>query len=1291
MSLRPWLALLLLAAPQLSAQTLRVPDQTGAIATAGQVFVVQYTPGADSGAFDFALAASPSANLTITAASASIPNGLVSCSHTAVTVTCTALATSPANDLGAGTISVTYTAAAIAGPIALSFTSAEFGDQEGGVEPGTTIGGTLTLPRGPQAALSATAAPSALVFGGSAALSASGGSGGGALTWSVTAGASHCSVAGSTLTATGVGDCTVSVTKAGDANYLPASASTTVTVSRAPQAALTASASPQTLALGGSSALSTSGGSGSGAVVWSISSGGSVCTLSGSTLTGSGVGQCTVTATKAADANYLSATASVTVTVTPAPGAQALSVPDGSGRINTGGQAFVIQYTPGSGAGGFDFTLAASPAGRITPSSAVASIPNGSATCSVTGSQVACSVAASTPGVDLGAGQVTVAYAAGATAGDVALAFTASAFHGHGGASAPGTATGGTLSLLRNPQATLSLSATPGTLVFGASASLATTGGSGSGAVTYAVSSGAGVCAVSGATLMATGVGNCTVTATKAADAAFEAATASVVVGVSRAPQATLSALASPATILRGGSSALSTSGGSGGGAVSYAVTAGGSVCSVSGATLSGTGVGQCTVTATRAGDAQYLSATATTTVTVNPLPSAQSLSIPNATGILQASGQTFVVQYTPGQDSGGFDFNLAASPAGRITITGVSHAIPNSSTSCTHTAGSVTCVSTALTPSVDLGQGTVTVTYQAGATAGPVALQFGVHSFFDQNGNVEAGSTTNGTLSLPALAQAPLVASASPSTLAFGATAALSTSGGSGSGAVSWSVSAGAGVCSVSGATLTATGVGSCSLTATKAGDATFAPVSATVGVTVVRALQAPLSVSATPATLDSGGSAALSTSGGTGTGAVSYAITSGAGACAVGGATLTAVAPGACTVTATKAADAHYEAATATVQVTVRNSLPTLTLPASVATREDLPSAPVAITIGDAETSAAALQLSATSSNAALVADAGLPAGFGGSGANRSLVVTPVANANGSATVTVSVTDANGGVRSAAIAVSVSPVNDAPDFAVPSVLTVAPGASGPQQRGGFASGVVFGPPDEQSSQAVQSYAVSESSDPAGVVSAAALAADGTLSFTLSGTPGVADLLAVLTDNGGTADGGVAQSAPVPFRIVVPLAADVEVSLGNARPHVLPGDVVTWELRVANAGPSPANGARVVFAVPAGVAGASWQCASVVGAACTAASAAGGIDQTVDLPVGGVLRYVLTGTVQAAVGAVLNATASASLPLGLVDPDTGDNAAVDNDPVVPEVILGDDFEGAGGSSVAGGDAAPRD
>jgi hypothetical protein len=219
----------------------------------------------------------------------------------------------------------------------------------------------------------------------------------------------------------------------------------------------------------------------------------------------------------------------------------------------------------------------------------------------------------------------------------------------------------------------------------------------------------------------------------------------------------------------------------------------------------------------------------------------------------------------------------------------------------------------------------------------------------------------------------------------------------------------------------------------------------------------------------------------------------------------------------------------------------------------------------------------------------------------------------------------------------------------------------------------------------------VSETSDPQGVVSAAAIAADGTLSYTLSGTPGIADFVAVLTDDGGTADGGVAQSAAVPFRIVVPQSADLELWLGNGLAHVLPGDVVAWELRIANAGPSAATGTRLQFAVPAGVSGAAWSCGPVALAACPAAGGGGGIDQSIDLPVGGVLRFVLAGTVQAAVGATLNATATATLRTGLVDPEPSNNTAIDNDPVVPELILSDDFEGAAKSSVAGGEGLPRD
>ena len=60
---------------------------------------------------------------------------------------------------------------------------------------------------------------------------------------------------------------------------------------------------------------------------------------------------------------------------------------------------------------------------------------------------------------------------------------------------------------------------------------------------------------------------------------------------------------------------ALITSGGSGSGAVTYAVTSAGTAgCSVSNGVLKATGVGTCVVTATKAGDATYLSASSAAT-----------------------------------------------------------------------------------------------------------------------------------------------------------------------------------------------------------------------------------------------------------------------------------------------------------------------------------------------------------------------------------------------------------------------------------------------------------------------------------------------------------------------------------------------------------------------------------------------------------------------------------------------------------------------------------------------------
>lgn len=70
---------------------------------------------------------------------------------------------------------------------------------------------------------------------------------------------------------------------------------------------------------------------------------------------------------------------------------------------------------------------------------------------------------------------------------------------------------------------------------------------------------------------------------------------------------------------------------------------------------------------------------------------------------------------------------------------------------------------------------------------------------------------------------QATLVAVATPSTVAYGNTSTLSTTGGSSTGAVSFSAGASTG-CSVSGTTLSVTSAsGSCSITATKAADSNY------------------------------------------------------------------------------------------------------------------------------------------------------------------------------------------------------------------------------------------------------------------------------------------------------------------------------------------------------------------------------------------------------------------------------------------------------------------------------------
>lgn len=127
-------------------------------------------------------------------------------------------------------------------------------------------------------------------------------------------------------------------------------------------------------------------------------------------------------------------------------------------------------------------------------------------------------------------------------------------------------------------------------------------------------------------------------------------------------------------------------------------------------------------------------------------------------------------------------------------------------------------------------------------------------------------------------------------------------------------------------------------------------------------------------------------------------------------------------------KASDGTPSASPATVTLTVNsiNDDPVLDDIADTATDEDTPTPAIAFSVSDVETAAGALTLSASSSNTSLLPDSNIV--LGGSGANRSITLTPAANQSGSATVTVTLTDAEGAIVTDTFVLTVNAVNDTP-----------------------------------------------------------------------------------------------------------------------------------------------------------------------------------------------------------------------------------------------------------------------
>ncbi len=248
--------------------------------------------------------------------------------------------------------------------------------------------------------------------------------------------------------------------------------------------------------------------------------------------------------------------------------------------------------------------------------------------------------------------------------------------------------------------------------------------------------------------------------------------------------------------------------------------------------------------------------------------------------------------------------------------------------------------------------------------------------------------------------------------------------------------------------------------------------------------------------------------------------------------------------TVTVTPAANQHGTstimlsvsdgalAATSAFVLTVNsvNDLPTITAIADQTINEDTNTGALNFVIGDVETVANSLSLTVTTSNATLVPLSNI--NFGGSGAARTVQVTPVANLSGSATITVTVSDGADSV-SEPFVVTVVSVNDVPSFTKGADQNLVEGNSTSQLIPGWATNISAGPPNESSQ--IVAFQITTVSNSSLFLSLPSVNAAGDLSFILFGNAAGTALVSLrIFDNGGTADGGVAISAEQTFSITV-------------------------------------------------------------------------------------------------------------------------------------------------------------
>ena len=691
------------------------------------------------------------------------------------------------------------------------------------------------------------AAPERAIVGGTYAVSARASSGL-PVKYAVVGKKDVCKVSGSIVSFRQTGTCVIEAHQPGSAKFKEARAQQTIQVIRAPQA-IVFSTTPPSNAVAGGSGYTVAAVASSGLPVTFAASAASagVCKVSGSLVSPTGVGTCTVEADQAGNSDFERAPrvqqSFAVAAAPPVRSHQSISfTTPAPATAVVGGPIYSVAATASSGlAVGFD--AASSSAG----------------VCTVTGTVVAfvgegtCTVLAQQGGDDLHLAAPTVQQS---------------------------------FPVDRAPQAVSFVSAPPATAVAGSTSYTVTaTATSGLPVSVTVVQSSASVCAISGDTVTAIGAGTCTLEASQPGDQTFHAAAQvqqSFTVGSpvpSLSDQTINFTSTPPASATIGAADYTVAASASSGLAVAFSASAGSAgICSVSGSTVSLLGAGTCTILADQPGSAGY-----------NPAPQAQqSFSIGRASQAISFSSMPPVPAAV-----GGPDYPISASASSGLPVTFA--AAPASAGICTVSGSTVSLV----------GAGTCSVVANQGGNA-----------VYDPADPVQQSFTVG-----------PGAPTLSPQTISFTSTApggavvggpayTVAASASSGLAVVFTIASASAGVCTISGATVSLVGAGTCTINANQAGNASYEPalqVQQSFSVSTPPPASQTISFTSTaPGSAVYGGSPyTVSATASSGLPVGFSAAPSSAGVCTVSGATVSLVGAGTCTVNANQAGNGSYLAA--------------------------------------------------------------------------------------------------------------------------------------------------------------------------------------------------------------------------------------------------------------------------------------------------------------------------------------------------------------------------------------------